>query len=114
NSALPNSIKPDGDCSRPTSSYDRLGQNDSKNASMHRDHQPFSSSEERYKRGVRYISDDLIRKLSKQNNLIRIKTLDFSQLRDKKIRYIENLQALVNLEQLNLNNNLIEKLDAIW
>ncbi len=77
--------------------------------------QPFSvtsTSVDRFKHGIRYITDGFIRKISKQNNLSRIHTLNLSNLRDKKIRYIENLQTLTNLENLDLSNNLIEKLDG--
>jgi dynein light chain 1 len=78
--------------------------------------QPFtttSTSVDRFKHGIRYLTDGFIRKISKQNNLTRIHTLNLSNLRDKKIRYIENLQALTNLENLDLSNNLIEKIDGL-
>ncbi|CAF3543247.1 unnamed protein product [Adineta steineri] len=77
---------------------------------------PFSTtatSVDRFKHGIRYITDGFIRKISKQNNVTRIRSLNFSNLRDKKIRYIENLQALINLENLDLSNNLIEKIDGL-
>jgi len=66
-------------------------------------------SVDRFKHGIRYITDGFIRKISKQNNVSRIRSLNFSNLRDKKIRYIENLQTLINLKNLELCNNLIEK-----
>ncbi|CAF1254316.1 unnamed protein product [Rotaria magnacalcarata] len=72
-----------------------------------------ATSVDRLKHGIRYITDGFIRKISKQNNVARINSLNFSNLRDKKIRYIENLQALTNLENLNLSNNLIEKIDGL-
>lgn len=78
--------------------------------------QPFtttSTSVDRFKFGIRYINDGFIRKISKQNNVSRIHTLNFNNLRDKKIRYIENLQTLNNLENLDLSNNLIEKIDGL-
>lgn len=72
-----------------------------------------TTSADRLKHGIRYITDGFIRKISKQNNLTRIHTLSFNTLRDKKIRYIENLQALINLETLDLSNNIIEKIDGL-
>jgi hypothetical protein len=72
-----------------------------------------ATSVDRFKHGIRYISDGFIRKISKQNNLSRINTLNLSNLRDKKIRYIENLQTLINLENLDLSNNFIEKIDGL-
>jgi Leucine-rich repeat (LRR) protein len=78
--------------------------------------QPFTTtatSVDRFKHGIRYINDGFIRKISKQNNVSRIHSLNLSNLRDKKIRYIENLQTLINLEKLDLSNNLIEKIDGL-
>jgi len=78
--------------------------------------QPFTTtatSVDRFKHGIRYINDGFIRKISKQNNVTRIHSLNFNNLRDKKIRYIENLQTLINLENLDLSNNLIEKIDGL-
>ena len=78
--------------------------------------QPFtttSTSVDRFKHGIRYINDGFIRKISKQNNVSRIHALNLNNLRDKKIRYIENLQTLFNLENLDLSNNLIEKIDGL-
>jgi Leucine-rich repeat (LRR) protein len=72
-----------------------------------------STSVDRFKHGIRYINDGFIRKISKQNNVSRIHSLNLNTLRDKKIRYIENLQTLINLEHLDLSNNLIEKIDGL-
>ena len=72
-----------------------------------------STSAERLKHGIRYINDGFLKKISKQNHLNRIQTLNLNNLRDKKIRYIENLQTLTNLENLDLSNNLIEKIDGL-
>jgi Leucine-rich repeat (LRR) protein len=74
---------------------------------------PTATSVDRFKHGIRYISDGFIRKISKQNNVSRIHSLNLNNLRDKKIRYIENLQSLINLEKLDLSNNLIEKIDGL-
>jgi Leucine-rich repeat (LRR) protein len=78
--------------------------------------QPFSTtttSVDRFKYSIRYITDGFIRKISKQNNVSRIHSLNLNNLRDKKIRYIENLQTLINLENLDLSNNFIEKIDGL-
>jgi dynein light chain 1 len=78
--------------------------------------QPFptnASIADRFKHGIRYITDGFIRKISKQNTISRIHVLNFSNLRDKKIRYIENLQTVINLEKLDLSNNLIERIDGL-
>ncbi len=72
-----------------------------------------TTSADRFKHGIRYINDGFIRKISKQNNVSRIHSLNLNNLRDKKIRYIENLQTLVNLESLDLSNNVIEKIDGL-
>jgi Leucine-rich repeat (LRR) protein len=72
-----------------------------------------ATSIDRFKYGVRYITDGFIRHHTKQNTMSRINTLDLSRLRDKKVRYIENLQGLINLEVLNLSNNVIERIDGL-
>ncbi|CAF3709392.1 unnamed protein product [Rotaria sp. Silwood1] len=71
------------------------------------------TSVDRLKYGIRYITDGFIRKITKQNNVTRIHILNLNNLRDKKIRYIENLQTLINLENLDLSNNIIEKIDGL-
>ncbi|XP_032020893.1 centriolin isoform X2 [Hylobates moloch] len=68
--------------------------------------------------GVRYITEALIKKLTKQDNLALIKSLNLSLSKDggKKFKYIENLEKCVKLEVLNLSYNLIgniEKLDKL-
>lgn len=72
-----------------------------------------SSSADRFKHSIRYLTDGFIRKVTKQNTISRINNLNLSHLRDKKIRYIENLQSLTNLEVLDLSNNLIERIDGL-
>ncbi|CAK6433678.1 unnamed protein product [Pipistrellus nathusii] len=65
--------------------------------------------------GVRYITEALIRKLTKQENLALVKSLNLSLSKDggKKFRYIENLEKCVKLEVLNLSHNLIEKIEKL-
>ncbi|XP_053137801.1 centriolin isoform X2 [Hemicordylus capensis] len=65
--------------------------------------------------GVRYITEALIKKLSKQENLARITSLNLSLAKGgrKKFKYIENLEKCDKLEVLNLGNNLIEKIEKL-
>ncbi|XP_048669129.1 centriolin isoform X2 [Marmota marmota marmota] len=65
--------------------------------------------------GVRYITEALIKKLSKEDNLALVKSLNLSLSKDggKKFRYIENLEKCVKLEVLNLSYNLIEKIEKV-
>ncbi|XP_070286922.1 centriolin isoform X3 [Myotis yumanensis] len=65
--------------------------------------------------GVRYITEALIKKLTKQDNLALVKSLNLSLSKDggKKFRYIENLEKCVKLEVLNLSHNLIEKIEKL-
>lgn len=65
--------------------------------------------------GVRYITEALIKKLTKQDNLALVKSLNLSLSKDggKKFRYIENLDKCVKLEVLNLSYNLIEKIEKV-
>ncbi|NWR74795.1 CNTRL protein, partial [Centropus unirufus] len=65
--------------------------------------------------GVRYISETLIKGLSKQENLACIATLNLSSPKDgdKKFKYIENLEKCSKLEILNLSNNQIEKMEKM-
>ena len=95
----------------PTSS--RSKSTDGRSSRMNSSSQPTTTSVDRFKHGIRYISDGFLRKVSKQNNVSRIHSLNLNNLRDKKIRYIENLQTLINLENLDLSNNLIEKIDGL-
>ncbi|XP_012885594.1 PREDICTED: centriolin isoform X2 [Dipodomys ordii] len=65
--------------------------------------------------GVRYITEALIKKLTKQENLALVKSLNLSLSKDggKKFRYIENLEKCVKLEVLNLSYNLVEKVEKM-
>ncbi|XP_034969295.2 centriolin isoform X1 [Zootoca vivipara] len=65
--------------------------------------------------GIRYITETLIKKLSKQENLARVTTLNLSLAKDggKKFKYLENLEKCGKLEVLNLSNNLIEKIEKL-
>ncbi|XP_021566921.1 centriolin [Carlito syrichta] len=65
--------------------------------------------------GVRYITEALIKKLTKQDNLALVKSLNLSLSKDggKKFRYIENLEKCIKLEVLNLSYNLIGKIEKM-
>ncbi|KFQ24083.1 Centriolin, partial [Merops nubicus] len=65
--------------------------------------------------GVRYITEPLIKALSKQENLACLSTLNLSSPKDgdKKFKYIENLEKCSKLETLNLSNNQIEKIEKL-
>ncbi|MBZ3873621.1 Centriolin [Sciurus carolinensis] len=65
--------------------------------------------------GVRYITEALIKKLTKEDNLALVKSLNLSLSKDggKKFRYIENLEKCVKLEVLNLSYNLIGKIEKV-
>ncbi|KAM6169652.1 centriolin isoform 2-T2 [Rhynchocyon petersi] len=65
--------------------------------------------------GVRYITEALVKKLAKQDNLALVKSLNLSLSKDggKKFRYIENLEKCVQLEVLNLSYNLIGKIEKL-
>ncbi|XP_077917829.1 centriolin isoform X3 [Halichoerus grypus] len=65
--------------------------------------------------GIRYITEALVKKLTKQDNLALVKSLNLSLAKDggKKFRYIENLEKCVKLEVLNLSYNLIGKIEKL-
>ncbi|XP_053060674.1 centriolin isoform X3 [Acinonyx jubatus] len=65
--------------------------------------------------GVRYITEALVKKLTKQDNLALVKSLNLSLAKDggKKFRYIENLEKCVKLEVLNLSYNIIGKMEKM-
>uniref|UniRef100_A0A8C8VG35 Centriolin n=1 Tax=Pelusios castaneus TaxID=367368 RepID=A0A8C8VG35_9SAUR len=65
--------------------------------------------------GVRYITETLIKNLSKQENLAYVSSLNLSLAKDggKKFKYIENLEKCSKLEVLNLSNNQIEKIEKL-
>uniref|UniRef100_A0A8D0EIT2 Centriolin n=1 Tax=Strix occidentalis caurina TaxID=311401 RepID=A0A8D0EIT2_STROC len=71
--------------------------------------------EYKFHKGVRYITEPLIKGLSKQENLACISSLNLSSPKDgdKKFKYIENLEKCSKLETLNLSNNQIEKIEKL-
>ncbi|XP_038012160.1 centriolin isoform X2 [Motacilla alba alba] len=75
----------------------------------------FQKGENGVNPGVRYITEPLIRGLSKQQNLACISSLNLSSPKDgdKKFKYIENLEKCTKLEVLNLSNNQIEKIEKL-
>ncbi|XP_059721083.1 centriolin isoform X2 [Haemorhous mexicanus] len=75
----------------------------------------FQKGERGVSPGVRYITEPLIKSLSKQQNLACISSLNLSSPKDgnKKFKYIENLEKCYKLEVLNLSNNQIEKIEKL-
>ncbi|XP_048586913.1 centriolin isoform X2 [Nematostella vectensis] len=67
------------------------------------------------KAGVAYISENLIKRLSKEENLANIKSLNLALGKDlnKKFRYLENLDNLKNLSALHISNHMIEKIEKL-
>ncbi|KAJ1146147.1 hypothetical protein NDU88_012429 [Pleurodeles waltl] len=65
--------------------------------------------------GIRYITESLIKKVSKQENIAFVNSLNLSLSKDggKKFKYIENLEKCDRLENLNLSYNLIEKMEKL-
>ncbi|XP_073414953.1 centriolin isoform X2 [Dendrobates tinctorius] len=65
--------------------------------------------------GVRYITHSLIQRLSKQENLAFVNSLNLSLSKDggKKFKFIENLEKCERLEVLNLSHNLIERIEKL-
>ncbi|XP_072288034.1 centriolin isoform X2 [Pyxicephalus adspersus] len=65
--------------------------------------------------GIRYITETLIQKLSKQENLAFVTTLNLSLSKEggKKFKYIENLEKCDKLEVLDLSYNIIEKIEKL-
>ncbi|KAA0716324.1 Centriolin Centrosomal protein 1 [Triplophysa tibetana] len=66
-------------------------------------------------KGTRYITEDLIKKLTKCDNLALVRTLNLSTSlnNDKQFRYIENLGKCEHLQVLILSNNKIEKVEKL-
>ncbi|XP_043095142.1 centriolin isoform X3 [Puntigrus tetrazona] len=71
--------------------------------------------EKRQCKGTRYITEDLIRRLTKCDNVVLARTLDLSTSTgsDKQFRYIENLDKCERLHVLNLSNNRIERIEKL-
>ncbi|XP_078282015.1 centriolin isoform X2 [Rhinoraja longicauda] len=65
--------------------------------------------------GIRYITENLIKKLSKQEQLSSIQSLNLclSKAGGKMFKFIENLEKCDHLLVLNLNNNMIEKIEKL-
>ncbi|XP_062399796.1 centriolin-like [Sardina pilchardus] len=64
--------------------------------------------------GVRYITEDLIRRVTKQDDLSSVQTLNLCGTKsDKKIKYIENLERCERLQVLNLSCNIIQKMEKL-
>ncbi|XP_059175304.1 centriolin-like isoform X2 [Physella acuta] len=65
--------------------------------------------------GVRYITEDLIKKIAKEENFELIVSLNLTLSKEggKKIKYIENLDRLRKLQILNLSYNFIEKMERL-
>ncbi|NXC54770.1 CNTRL protein, partial [Aleadryas rufinucha] len=75
----------------------------------------FQKGENGFSPGVKYITEPLIKGLSKQQNLAYISSLNLSSSKDgdKKFKYIENLEKCSKLEVLSLSNNQIEKIEKL-
>uniref|UniRef100_A0A8C2AA00 Centriolin n=1 Tax=Cyprinus carpio TaxID=7962 RepID=A0A8C2AA00_CYPCA len=71
--------------------------------------------DKRQYKGTRYITEDLIRRLTKCENLVLLRSLDLSMPTgsDKQFRYIENLDKCERLHVLNLSNNRIERIEKL-
>jgi len=61
------------------------------------------------------LTENLIKRLTKEENVAQITTLHVTLGKElnKKIKYIENLENLRKLLQLNLNNHMIEKIEKL-
>ena len=72
-------------------------------------------SEHGQQAGVRYITEDLIRKMARDDQLEMITNLNLTLAKEggKKIKYIENLEKLKRLTVLNLSCNMIEKIEKM-
>ncbi|XP_056313140.1 centriolin [Danio aesculapii] len=74
-----------------------------------------SDEDKRQYKGTRYITEDLIRRVTKCDNLVLVLTLDLSMATgsDHQFRYIENLDKCERLQVLNLSNNRIERIEKL-
>ncbi|KAJ8413878.1 hypothetical protein AAFF_G00064760 [Aldrovandia affinis] len=79
------------------------------------DGEPHSDNDEKRRPGVRYITEDLIKRLTKQDSLAFVRSLNLSLARSggKKFKFIENLEKCERLQVLNLSHNLIEKIEKL-
>ncbi|XP_018614636.2 centriolin isoform X1 [Scleropages formosus] len=65
--------------------------------------------------GTRYITEALVKKLTQQENLAFVRSLNLSLSKSsgKKFKFIENLDKCERLQVLNLSHNLIEKIEKL-
>ncbi|XP_019908152.2 centriolin isoform X5 [Esox lucius] len=65
--------------------------------------------------GIRYITVDLISKLTKQDNLAFVRSLNLAITKsgEKKFKFIENLEKCERLQVLNISHNVIEKIEKL-
>ncbi|XP_051980347.1 centriolin-like [Xyrauchen texanus] len=72
-------------------------------------------ADKRKYKGTRYITEDLLRRLTKCEYLAFVWTLDLSTSTssDKQFRYIENLDKYDHLQILNLSDNRIERIEKL-
>ncbi|VDI37859.1 Hypothetical predicted protein, partial [Mytilus galloprovincialis] len=75
----------------------------------------FTVADQGQQAGVRYITEDLIRKIAKEDQIEMITNLNLTLAKEggKKIKYIENLDKLKRLTVLNLSCNMIEKIEKM-
>ncbi|XP_073807662.1 centriolin isoform X4 [Danio rerio] len=74
-----------------------------------------SDEDKRQYKGTRYITEDLIRRVTKCENVVLVRTLDLSMAMgsNHQFRYIENLDKCDRLQVLNLSNNRIERIEKL-
>ncbi|KAJ7993831.1 hypothetical protein DPEC_G00258790 [Dallia pectoralis] len=65
--------------------------------------------------GIRYITVDLILKLTKLDNIACVRSLNLAITKsgDKKFKFIENLEKCERLQFLNISHNVIEKIEKL-
>ncbi|XP_073321912.1 centriolin-like [Pagrus major] len=64
--------------------------------------------------GIRYITEELLLKLTGCQSVVLIRSLNLSSLTgDKRIKFIENLHGCQRLESLRLNHNVIQRMDRL-
>ncbi|XP_039620209.1 centriolin isoform X2 [Polypterus senegalus] len=65
--------------------------------------------------GIRYLTEGLIKKISQQENLALVQSLNLSLAKSggKKLKFIENLEKLEKLQILHLSNNMIQKIEKL-
>nr|CAB3232457.1 centriolin [Phallusia mammillata] len=62
---------------------------------------------------VRYITENMIKRLAKKDQFEDIRTINFTLAGDKKIKYIEHLDVLKNLTTLNMSGNIIRRIEKL-